>query len=527
MKVLLSNLWKNYKVLIIFLVLLTVFRVLIININVTEWGDSFRILRAAQYLLHFSYPLDEKRLPFFSLLLSPGLLVLEPVLWGRIFAIGMTLVNLILTAILFRTLFPKVKTSAISLGMILLAINPIFFYWSLRIMAETTFASIVLLSFIVYFNGQRSSRNWWPYLLGFVLALGALTRYEGFLLAGSFGLVFLLKRQWLNIFKTFSVWVLLVAPWFILTKLILHGGTSNAYVSELSTFNFDLTRLGYFVTYSLFFLGFPILLSVIFPSIVSWRRNWRLVIGEIATNPLWIFLVVEVALFFVWTPSLPRIMLSIIPVAYIYVAKILSEIDFKINKKLLMTTMLILLISFVGLQLKFKMYFLVLSRLGEILIIGLSIVGILAVWWNSKKVLLASFVASCLIGSFVVVVNQRLIYSTIYKTSLSASNLPGEVAFSDETGVSAWYLGSKGVYYNPVKQLDSSQQGEWLRQNGISYVINTNEFNRGDALDVSNLACGQRVNVTIADTLDTITQRLGFLKNKQYPVLFSEICKVV
>ncbi|MCX6784067.1 MAG: glycosyltransferase family 39 protein [candidate division WWE3 bacterium] len=526
MKAWLTNLWKNYKVLIVFLVVLTIFRIAIININVTEWGDSFRILRAAKYLLNLTYPLDEKRLPFFSLLLSPGILVLEPVLWGRIFAIGMTIVNLFLTAILFRTLFPKVKNSVITLAVVLLAINPIFFYWSLRIMAETTFVSLVLLAFIVYFKGIRSNRSWWPYFLGLVLALGALTRYEGFLLSGSFGLVFLLKRQWSNIFKTFSVWFVLVAPWFVLTKLILHGGTSNAYVSELGTFNFDLNRLGYFITYTLFFLGYPILLSLIVPSIISWRKRLVSVIHAAATSPLWIFVAIEVALFFVWTPSLPRIMLSVIPVAYIFATKALSDIDFRTNRKILILSSSLLLIMFVVLQLKFRMYFLVLSRLGEVLIIGLSILGIIAMWRNSKKLFLTGLILSCLIGSFVVVANQRLVYSTIYDVSLKAAGLPGNIAFSDETGVSAWYLGNKGVYYNPSTPMDVTKQTEWLHQNNIAYVINTNEFNRGDALNLSKLACSQRVNVTIADTLDIITQRLGLLKNKQYPVLYSDICKV-
>ena len=536
---------KKYRYIIFFLLGYIALRVLIINVNVTEWGDSFRILRAAEYLLNFSYPLDEKRLPIFSALLAPGLLFIEPVLWGRIYAILAAVVNLILTAVLFKQFYPKAKQLHLLIVMTLLAFNPIFFYWSLRIMAETTFTVFVLLAFVVYLLDRERfvSR---PYVLGVVLSLAALTRYEGFLLAGAFGLSYLLKKDWRSLIKTFSVFVLLVAPWFILTKFIFKGGTSDAYVSELSTFKFDLYRLGYFITYSLFFVGSPVLTSLLLyrhsesktknlsPLASSALQNndpsrvvqddgmvWRLLI-----NPLFTFSFLEFALFFIWTPSLPRIMIPIIPIAIILVVKNLVEVDFIKQHRPFIVAALLSVFCFLFLQLKFRLYFLVLSYSGLALILALSFLAILTVWRGSKKYFLVSVLATFLVGSFVAVANQRLVYSTIYEASVYAKTLPGKIAYSDETGVSAWYLGNKGVSYPQNLQRDAAGQKEWLKKNQISYVLDSNEFNRGSKLDVTGVVCAYRVEETIADVLDSVLIKLKIMKPRNYTKIYSQLCHV-
>jgi len=538
--------WKQYKSLIIFIFFYILLRVILININITEWGDSFRILRAAQYVLHFSYPLDEKRLPFFSALLAPGLLFLEPVLWGRIYSILAAVTNLILTAVLYKTLFPKVKPGTLTLVLAFLAFNPIFFYWSLRIMAETTFAALVLLVFVIYFRGLASDKSFptdaglgghkaLPYEigLGFVLALACLTRYEGFLLAGAFGLFFLIKRQWLTIIRVFLPVVLLVVPWFVLTKFILKGSTSDAYVSELGTFTFDLNRFGYFITYSLFFLGFPPLVGLLITNrqsqITHIRSRLKGLISGVLYSPLILFLTLEFPLFFIWTPSLPRIMLPVIPVVVIFFVQALQNFWGVVQEsprrslRILIITFLSLLI-FMALQFKFRLYFLVLSRTGLTMIIVLSLLSIAAIWFRSKKLFITSALISMLVGCLVVVANQRLVYSTIYQASVYAQALPGKIAYSDETGVSAWYLEDKGVYFPQNSRVD---QTEWLQENQITYILDTNEFNRGSKLEVSNATCKRRFGVVIADVLDNPgLYQAGFLGNKRYPLLYTDVCKI-
>lgn len=526
----LSSAIKEYKFIFLFLLGYIAFRVLIINVNATEWGDSFRILRAAEYLLKFSYPLDEKRLPFFSAILAPGLLFMEPVLWGRIFAIGLSVSNLVLIALLTKIIFPKSKNWQVLLTLVFVAFNPIFFYWSLRIMAETTAATLVLLSFVIYLGSGKKGRLWPDLLLGLILALAALTRYEGFLLAGAFGLSFLIKRDWGAILRTFSVFVVLVVPWFVLTKFILKGSTSNAYVSELETFKFDLYRLGYFLTYSLFFLGFPSSLVFLVPNVKKkslelLKKNLRF-LAISPYLPLILFLIFEAGLFFVWTPSLPRIMVLVLPIVVIFVTQALLIVDLSVNKKLLTATIILLSLLFLILQFKYRLYFLVLSRSGLAAILLLTLLGGLAVWFNNRKILVTTVIYSLIFGSVVVVANQRLVYSTIYQASLYAISLPGNIAYSDETGVSTWYLGSKGLAYPADLNQSLDQQHLWLLEHNVSYVLDTNEFNRGSKLDVSLLNCSPKFEVTIADFFDSFLIKWHFLKDRSYTVLYSQLCKV-
>lgn len=521
---------KEYKFVVIFLLVYVVFRIIIINVNITEWGDSFRILRAAQFILKFSYPLDEKRLPFFSALLAPGLLFLEPVLWGRIFAIILTVLNLVLTGILAKTIFRRISPRQILLTLTLLAFNPIFFYWSLRIMAETTAATLVLLSFVIYFGFQKKEGLLQRFLLGVVLGLAGLTRYEGFLLAGAFGLSFLIKRDWRGIIKTFSVFFILVVPWFVITKLVFKGVTSNAYVSELETFQFDLYRLGYFLTYALFFLGFPIILAFFVPILA--KRNifpFKQKISTLQTSlylPLILFVALEAVLFFVWTPSLPRIMVLILPLAVIFLSRAVATTNLQENRKRLLASILMLLVLFLILQFKFRLYFLVLSRSGLVVILLMVFLTIVSILINNRKFLILTMLAALIAGCVVVVANQRLVYSTIYQASLYAWSLPGNIAYSDETGVSAWYLGSKGLAYPEDLVQNAKQEREWLTENKVSYILDTNEFNRGSKLSVSSLDCSPKFEVTIADFFDSLLIKWHLLGDKSYTVLYSQLCKV-
>ena len=59
----------SHKFLIILLYIFI--HLILININVAEWGDSYRILRASEHIRNdFTYPLDEKRPPLYSIFLS-------------------------------------------------------------------------------------------------------------------------------------------------------------------------------------------------------------------------------------------------------------------------------------------------------------------------------------------------------------------------------------------------------------------------------------------------------------------------
>src|SRR3990167_1156720 len=83
----LLNYLQQNKLFFIFLGVYVLLRLIFININYTEWGDTFRMVRASEFISNLSWPWDEKRWPFYSLLLVPGIYLNQPILWGRILGI--------------------------------------------------------------------------------------------------------------------------------------------------------------------------------------------------------------------------------------------------------------------------------------------------------------------------------------------------------------------------------------------------------------------------------------------------------
>ena len=55
----------------------------LMNINVAEWGDSYRILRASEFIREGQYPENEKRQPLFSVFLALRPTNIDQVVWGR------------------------------------------------------------------------------------------------------------------------------------------------------------------------------------------------------------------------------------------------------------------------------------------------------------------------------------------------------------------------------------------------------------------------------------------------------------
>ena len=78
-----KNLIPQHKGLIIFGFFLVI-HLCLLNISSAAWGDSYRILRASEYIRQLSYPSDEKRPPLFSFILSIRPSQVDPILWGRI-----------------------------------------------------------------------------------------------------------------------------------------------------------------------------------------------------------------------------------------------------------------------------------------------------------------------------------------------------------------------------------------------------------------------------------------------------------
>ncbi|HOV97611.1 MAG TPA: hypothetical protein PLW49_01140, partial [bacterium] len=125
--------------------LFIVLHVALFNVNAAEWGDSYRILRASEYIRQGSYPSDEKRPPLFSALTAVRPNSVDPVVWGRVVVFIFSFLSLIVFDKLTQIYIKNEKYRFVSL--ILFILNPVYLYWSIRVMADVPFSFFVLLTF--------------------------------------------------------------------------------------------------------------------------------------------------------------------------------------------------------------------------------------------------------------------------------------------------------------------------------------------------------------------------------------------
>ena len=183
-------------------------------------GDTFNYLALAQAITEGRDPFYEKRLPFYPLLLIPGHLgLMDPVLWGQLVSVFAGAATVVLVYLLGRGL--RLTPLASLLAAAFLAVNAALGGVSLRALANAPYAAMVVLSAWLYtrVQGWRSAA-----LLGLALGATAMTRHEGFLVAGVL-LVGLLggfrptRGQWLNLLAAGLVFFVAVLPYGISTTV--------------------------------------------------------------------------------------------------------------------------------------------------------------------------------------------------------------------------------------------------------------------------------------------------------------------
>ncbi len=456
----------NKKLFIFFLFFLGL-RVLLFDVNISEWGDSYHIVRAAKSLREdFSYPVDEKRLPLFSVLIALNPLPVEMIVWAKVLQILLTAGILFLTYRLARRLFPDLDNFALCTLHFALLFSPVFLYWSLRVVGGVLLTFLVLLAFKIYYSKHR----WRLPLLGVVCGLAALTRYEGFLLATAFGLGLLIKefRGFRNFkkLKPLAVYllsfVLVVSPWLLRNFLTFGNPLFSTYFSEPSTYTYNLKTVFIFLASLVFLFGFPPVFSFFATGVANFLGKFK---GENCPErsrgavPLFIFIFLELLLILFWPAAVPRLFLPLIPFFIIFAVGGISFVETQhptslklrgtsaASLRTFLVTMF-LTVVYVLSQYFLRLHFLVLSKSGLALISGLGFLSATA-WLifdfkKAKKIFIALFLVSEAIVSFVVINNHRLIYSDALRAAQFAATLDGVTGYSDETGVVEYYLGEKG-----------------------------------------------------------------------------------
>lgn len=186
--------------------------------NPFPFGDVFNYVTIAQNLSHGFYPIAEKRLPFYPLLI---LLVhtLAPFLSWEGVAIGIAMAaSLVALALLYaigRHL--GLKKVPILVGLLFLMSYQPYLAYSIRGYADSTFIALFLASLLLVLRARKHNV---AITAGIVFAALALTRYEGVIAAAVFGLLYIWQicltgrqARWRQTGILIAVGLLVVTPY--------------------------------------------------------------------------------------------------------------------------------------------------------------------------------------------------------------------------------------------------------------------------------------------------------------------------
>jgi 4-amino-4-deoxy-L-arabinose transferase-like glycosyltransferase len=450
------------------------------NINVAEWGDSYRILRAALFIDNVTYPMDEKRPPLFSALISVFPQQPDPVFWGRFTVFLLGLASFLLYLQILRKILMDTKMYSLRflyIGGLLYLFNPVILYWSLRVMGDVLFMFLVLGAFYLsYFTTDRIFKF---FLIGLVCGLAILTRFEGYLLAGSFGILLLyefVRTKRLHSIIAFGIGSLAL----VLPYLLWRNPFQSSYFGEPQNRSYDVNMLILFSLSFVFMFGFATAFAFI-------PKGLQILLKNSKNHALLLYLGVQTFLVLLWPAAVPRLFLPIIPfllICFVIGFKRYSYYAFASNKFVLLN--LVLLVLFVVGQYFFKLQFLVVNKPVFIFIVFISFVSVVALYFHKLKYFGILIVLSSVVWSLTTVYSHKDLYKTLIDTSHYVLTLKeGDFYHNDTASIVEWYLndlypndGLKGYY----QSLDNDTDIEYNVQSSEEiqdYLIVTNEDRAG------------------------------------------------
>jgi len=500
--------------------------IFLLNINAAEWGDSYRILRASEYIRSDAiYPTDEKRPPLYSLILAVRPVFVDQILWGRLFMLVTSIVFLLVFE-KFLKLFIK-NDKYINLGLVLLALNPVFLYWSIRIYADVFFALLVLISFYLFsiWNSTISKDNISPIIkipsiilsfkkpiiLGMLSGLAVLTRFEGYLLFGSIGLGLLLlniskkdtylsilKRNFLTCISYTLAFITILLPWFYYRNPL----TGSSYFEEPSGRSYDLKMISTYVLSFLLIFGFT---SAFYFISKNYKNVFKLFFENIALS---VFVTLELLLILMWPAAVPRLFVPIIPVFILILTQSIerffeSETTKRKEKlftidKVILFNILLLAIYIIG-QYILKLQFLVPTKILFLFLVVVQLPIIYFTYIKNFKYFVISILVSSFVWSLIVIwIHKDTFISIKHAAEYVSENIEGVVAYNDVSSVSDWYLNQRdrslnsykgeyndivsGYFYNFEKNALLTQES--LVEKGMDYLLITNEHNTTMDIDL-------------------------------------------
>lgn len=487
---------NNKTLLVTFFTLLAVGRMLLTNVNSAEWGDSYRILRASNFVREFSYPDDEKRPPLFSALLAIRPANIDPVLWGRLFMLVTSFSALFVFYKLCR--YYLATENKRLLAIVLFFLNPVYLYWSVRIYADVFFSLLVLVCFYIFElwretrENERKLSTLLVVAMGFICGLSILTRFEGYLLTLSIliglGVMHGLEGKTIGVIpkkllKNISVFIFMVGlttlPW-----LLYRNPITSSYFEEPAGRKYDLEMiLTYLISY-LFVLGITPTFALIVHTFV---KKSRTVFTDALKNypHMLSFILLESLLILAWPAAVPRLFVPIIPFLIVGLIKSLDYFDTatKIGRRAVVLGAVIMLALYVLIQSKLRLQFLGSHTTVFIAVWALGLLSIVGLFLKSKKLYLLASICSMTVLSASTIYLHKDVYRSIKEiANFSLREVAGKVVHNDTASIVSWYL-PESTY----KNFDTKKyltQG-YLAENAIDYLIITNEFDPNMEIDLT------------------------------------------
>jgi len=474
-------------------VLFLIVHICLFNINSVEWGDSYRILRASEYIRHLSYPADEKRPPMFSLILALRPTFVDQIFFGKVVLLFFSLASFLVFAKLCDILLPSGNPRNIAL--LLFTLNPVYLYWSLRIYADVPFTFLVMLSAYLYFLWKTKLTYRRVLVLGLLAGIAVLTRFEGYILFAALGFGLVLPDDWsksvLSVKKLFGLVVsklkyliayALAFSVLVLPYLVTSNPFASKYLEEPGGRTYDLKVVLVFIVSLLFVFGFT--------SAFAFLRNFRILLKSPFIS---IYILLELMLILLWPAAIPRLFLPILPFLIIGLAGSfnLYLTTFK-DRKFITLVSLFLLAIYVVIQYYLKLQFLVPFKSTFVIVVALQMLFIGSVWLRNTKISVSVMAISCLIWSLASIWVHKDIYKSTKDAAVyAADNIQGLVGYNDVSSVTDWYLNVKspddnviGSYYNYNKKADLNYDS--LLARGYDYIMLTNEHNTDTTLDIES-----------------------------------------
>lgn len=490
---------------------------LLMNVNSAEWGDTYRILRASEYVRNYDYPVDEKRPPVFSTLLAIRPSTVDPVLWGRVVMLVVSMLSICAFSKLYDVLSTHTTPHSKYLAITLFALNPIYLYWSIRVYADVPFSLISMLALYLFTIWRKDLSSKKLVVLALLSAVAVATRFEGYILFAALGLGVLFPYKFnLKIGETLKTQFTPAALYliaFLVTLIpyyIWRNPLNSTYFEEPSGRVYDINTLVIYLLSLFFAFGFVHTLYFVYRD----KRNFS---SFFANNPAVTgFVLAELLLALIWPAAIPRLFVPVIPFLLIPIVDSISryfEIDsislIKFIKQLFYTpfkplpnllSLVLLIAVYVLGQYFYRLQFLVLMKDWFAIVVALQLLLALPIVLKQTKLFYVVIILSLSTWTLSTIYLHKDIYIGVVRAAKYAQeNFCGNIAYNDVSSVSDWYLNespnvicTKGFYHDVTKKENRTYKS--LEENAVDYILITNEHNTTLTFDISDYPHIKKVN---------------------------------